>query len=75
MSSRLSRLAPLTGVIFAVGWVAVVLGVITVIPPATFPGLIGFVLWTLIVSVLVYLRTGPDAATPAAAPQSALADG
>ena len=57
------------------GWVAIVLGVITAIPPASFPGLIGFVLWTLIVSILIYVRTGPDAATPAVAPQAPLAGG
>ena len=57
------------------GWVAVVLGVITVIPPASFPGLIGFVLWSLIVSVLIYVRTGPNAASPAAAAESPLAGG
>jgi hypothetical protein len=46
------------------GWVAIVLGIAALIPPASFPGLIGFVIWSIIVSILMYRRTGPDASTP-----------
>jgi hypothetical protein len=46
------------------GWVAIVLGIAALIPPAAFPGLIGFVIWSIVVSILMYRRTGPDASTP-----------
>ena len=45
------------------GWVAIVLGIAALIPPASFPALIGFVIWSIIVSILMYRRT--DAVTPA----------
>ena len=45
------------------GWVAIVLGIAALIPPASFPALIGFVIWSIIVSILMYLRT--DAVAPA----------
>ncbi|HEV2981598.1 MAG TPA: hypothetical protein VGX51_09215 [Solirubrobacteraceae bacterium] len=44
------------------GWVAIVLGIAALIPPASFPSLLGFAIWSVIVSVLVYKRTAPDAA-------------
>jgi hypothetical protein len=47
------------------GWVAIVLGIVAVIPPASFPALLGFVIWSVVVSILMYLRTGP-AASPTA---------
>jgi hypothetical protein len=43
--------------------VAIVLGIAALIPPASFPALIGFVIWSIIVSILMYLRT--DAVAPA----------
>jgi hypothetical protein len=46
------------------GWVAIVLGIAALIPPASFPALLGFVIWSIIVSVLIYLRTGPGAPAP-----------
>lgn len=52
------------------GWVAIVLGIAALIPPASFPALLGFVLWSIVVSILMYLRTGPqaDASNPATQP-------
>ena len=41
------------------GWVAIVLGVAALIPPASFPALLGFAVWSVIVSIMVYRRTGP----------------
>jgi hypothetical protein len=43
------------------GWVAVVLAIAALIPPASFPALLGFAIWSVIVSILMYRRTGPDA--------------
>jgi len=40
-----------------------VLGIAALIPPASFPSLLGFAIWSTIVSILIYRRTGP--ATPA----------
>jgi hypothetical protein len=50
------------------GWVAIVLGIAALIPPASFPALLAFVVWSLIVSILMYLRTGPAVSAPADAP-------
>ena len=50
------------------GWVAIVLAIAALIPPASFPSLLGFAIWSIIVSILIYLRTGPDTtALPSAA--------
>ena len=54
------------------GWVAIVLGIAALVPPASFPSLLGFAVWSVIVSILIYMRTGaaerPDAdASPMAA--------
>jgi hypothetical protein len=47
------------------GWVAIVLGIAVLIPPASFPSLLGFAIWSTIVSILMYRRIGgaqkPDA--------------
>jgi hypothetical protein len=42
------------------GWVAIVLGIAALVPPAAFPSLLGFAIWSAIVSILIYRRTGPD---------------
>jgi hypothetical protein len=52
------------------GWVAIVLGIAALIPPSSFPSLLGFALWSLIVSVLVYRRSGSTPARAAGAPGS-----
>ncbi len=41
------------------GWVAIVLGIAALVPPASFPALLGFAIWSAIVSILIYRRTGP----------------
>ncbi|MGA7704401.1 MAG: hypothetical protein WB998_05840 [Solirubrobacteraceae bacterium] len=43
------------------------------IPPAGFPALIGFVLWSLIVSILMYLRDGAPVESAQAASSSGFA--
>jgi hypothetical protein len=55
------------------GWVAIVLGIAVLIPPASFPALLGFVIWSIIVSILIYLRTGPATPAPPADEPGALA--
>jgi hypothetical protein len=50
------------------GWVAIVLAIAVLIPPIGFPALLGFVIWSIIVSILMYRRTGAPADTGAAAP-------
>lgn len=40
------------------GWVAIVIGIVTIVPPASILGLIMFLVWSLIVSVLMYVRLG-----------------
>ncbi|HEY3865199.1 MAG TPA: hypothetical protein VGL54_03835 [Solirubrobacteraceae bacterium] len=59
------------------GWVAIVLGIIVLIPPIGFPALIGFVLWSLIVSILMYQRDGAPAenAQAASSPGFAASEG
>jgi hypothetical protein len=54
------------------GWVAIVLGIVVLVPPASFPALLGFVIWSVIVSILMYRRTAVSADTSAPAPQTAL---
>jgi hypothetical protein len=54
------------------GWVAIVLGIAALIPPASFPSLLGFTIWTTIVSILVYRRLDPGT-SGAVAPSSPVA--
>jgi hypothetical protein len=55
------------------GWVAIVLGIAALVPPASFPSLLGFAIWSAIVSILIYRRTGPAASPgPVADAPSAL---
>ncbi|HEV3319103.1 MAG TPA: hypothetical protein VG053_05120 [Solirubrobacteraceae bacterium] len=51
------------------GWVAIVLGIAALVPPASFPALLGFLIWSVIVSILMYQRTGASAETGAAVSQ------
>jgi hypothetical protein len=48
------------------GWVAIVMAILFVIPPIGFAGLILLVLWSLIVSVLMFRRYDGGATQPAA---------
>lgn len=50
------------------GWVAIVLGVAALIPPSSFPALIGFVVWSAIVAILIYRRSGQATNTTAGTP-------
>lgn len=53
------------------GWVAIVIGIATLVPPASFEALLAFVIWSVVASVLMYMRSGrreAPAGTPAAAP-------
>jgi hypothetical protein len=54
------------------GWVAIVLGIAAIVPPASFPSLIGFLIWSIVVSILMYMRLGAQADAGAPAPQPAL---
>jgi hypothetical protein len=54
------------------GWVAIVLGIAALVPPASFPSLLGFAIWSAIVSILIYRRTGPAASAPTADASGAL---
>jgi hypothetical protein len=49
------------------GWVAIVLGIVALIPPIGFGAFIGFVVWSAIVGVLMFIRLGTAAPAPAAA--------
>lgn len=54
------------------GWVAVLLGIAALIPPASFFALGVLVLWSLAVTIVMYRRSGaPAAANAAPAPQAA----
>lgn len=48
-----------------VGWVAIVLGIVAAIPPIGFIGLLVFLLWSLIVSIMIYMRSGEPASVEA----------
>lgn len=55
------------------GWVAVVLGIAALVPPASFPSLLGFAIWSAIVSILMYVRIGAAQKREADAPMAAAA--
>jgi len=50
------------------GWVAIVIGIAAIVPPVSFPALLAFLVWSLVVSILMYMRTGTDEPAPAATP-------
>jgi hypothetical protein len=50
------------------GWLAVVIGIVTIVPPASMFALLAFLVWSVIVSVLMYQRLGGPA-TSALTPQ------
>ncbi len=54
------------------GWVAIVLGVVALIPPTGFFALLGFVIWTIVASILMYRRTGAPTDAGATSSQPAL---
>jgi hypothetical protein len=52
------------------GWIAIVIGIAALIPPSSFPALFAFLIWSVIVAVLIYMRSG-QAAGAAAEPLGA----
>lgn len=56
------------------GVVAILIGIATLIPPSTFPALLAFLIWMVIVSVLMYMRLGeaPSATGAAGEPLGAV---
>ncbi len=54
------------------GWVALVIGIAAAIPPISFPALLAFVVWTLVVSIMIFLRADRD--DTAAAPPPVVAE-
>jgi hypothetical protein len=58
------------------GWAAIVIGIVTIVPPASMFALLAFIVWTVVVAILMYRRigvpAGTGAASPPVAPQPAL---
>jgi hypothetical protein len=54
------------------GWVVIVLGIAVLVPPISFFALFGFAIWSVIVSILIFIRLGriPAAGMPAPQPAS-----
>lgn len=48
------------------GWVAVVIGIVTLVPPVSFVALLAFVIWSVVVAVMMYQRGGASASAAAA---------
>jgi hypothetical protein len=53
------------------GWAAIVIGIAAIVPPASFPALLAFAIWSLIVSTIVFVRLGSSEETAAPAPAPA----
>lgn len=55
------------------GWAAIVIGIAAIVPPVSFPALLAFLVWSIVVAILMYLRLGstvePSSSTTAAAQQ------
>jgi hypothetical protein len=51
------------------GWVMIVIGVVAVTPVGFF-GFFGVMIWSVIVAILIYMRTGPEGAGPGGASPS-----
>jgi hypothetical protein len=49
------------------GWVAIVLAIVALIPPIGFGAFLGFVVWSLVVSIIMFTRFEGVAPAPAAA--------
>lgn len=50
------------------GWAAIVIGIVTIVPPASMVALLAFLVWTIVVSILMYMRLGAPAEMAASAP-------
>jgi len=54
------------------GWLAIVIGIAAIVPPASFPALLAFGIWSLVASILVYIRLGaPESSAPPRVPAPA----
>ncbi len=53
------------------GWAAIVIGIATIVPPASFPALLAFIVWSIVVSILMYLRLGAPSEEGASTTQAA----
>jgi hypothetical protein len=42
------------------GWVAIVIGIAALIPPVSLPSLFAFLVWTVVVAILIYMRSGAE---------------
>jgi hypothetical protein len=51
------------------GWVAIVIGIATLIPPASFPALLAFLVWSVVVAILMYMRAGVPSEVGSPTPQ------
>jgi hypothetical protein len=49
------------------GWVAIVIGVVALVPPVSFGALLAFLIWSIVVAVLMYRRSGASSASAALA--------
>lgn len=49
------------------GWVAIVIGIVTLVPSASFAALGAFLIWSIVVSILMYQRSGASESSPVAA--------
>ena len=49
------------------GWIAIVLGIVALIPPIGFGAFVGFIAWSAIVGILMFTRLQSAAPAPAAA--------
>lgn len=54
------------------GWVAIAIGIVVLVPPASIGALLAFMVWSLVVAVLMYLRSGrPESVASAQVAQPA----
>jgi len=55
------------------GWVAIVIGVVALVPPISFFALLALGIWSLIVSILIYIRLGaPESSEAVRVPAPAI---
>ena len=53
------------------GWVAIVIAIVFLVPPAGFGGLLALILWSAVVSIIMFLRFDRDEVQPAPAAAAA----
>ena len=46
------------------GWAAIAIGIVTIVPPVSVIALLAFLIWTIVVSILMYIRADQLAAPP-----------